>query len=167
MSNNEGTCQIPCQSSTEGQIGWQTRLNQEISYAWKVVGTFAAIAFVLVGMFIYCIIKIGISLAYYLKKKKDTTKALNKSLTTSLPGGVNVDDSNQDNEIYEKRMAEASKNEVGEKDDYYAFQETINKSLSEYKTLNEKLTSFFKDTRDTEAPDQYDRRIFNRNADDW
>lgn len=167
MSKNDGICRLPWQDSEEGKNGWRTRLDQEISHAWKVVGTCAAIAFILIGMFIYCVIRIGISLVYYLKKKRDTTKAMNKTLTTSLPGGVNVNDSNQDDEIYEKRTAEASKKEVGDKDDYYAFQDTINKSLSEYKTLNEKLTSFFKDTRNTDAPDQYDRRIFNRGDDNW
>lgn len=147
---------------------WKKRLEQEVSYAWKIVGVFAALAVILVAMLVYCIIRIIWATAYYIKRKKDTQAAAKKTLTFMLPKGIDLNDSKQDDEIYEGRMAEAARLEAGSTtNDYYVFQDTINKSLSEYKSLNDKITDFYKRTRNEDAPDQYDRRIFDRNNDNW
>lgn len=87
-------------------------------------------------------------------------KALSKSR-----GSNTVMDPKYDDEYY---VVKEDPNQLAENnDDYYKFQDSINKSLSSFKYYNEKLQNYFMKTRERDAPDKYDSRILVPDNDDW
>lgn len=140
-------------------------LVEKIGYSSKVLGVFTILAIILIAMVVYCVVSIIRAIVFFRKRKAEKDIKRKRALAQSSSTSAMLSNEN-DNEEYTnsrddpKQYAEAQ-------DDYYKFQDSINKSLNEYKSYNEKLQSFFKSTRNTDAPDQYDTRIFSSSDDNW
>ena len=140
-------------------------LKTETSYAYRILGIFCVIAAVLIALFLYCIVKIISVLSYFYKRRKAQEKQ--KKDAVSKSGGIaTIVNADNDNEEYASKQLKPG--EYAEaRDEYYQFQETIDKSLGAFKAYNEKLKDYFATSRDKPPPDQYDRRVFDDANDDW
>ena len=146
------------------EIYRRRRLEQEMSFAFRILMICGLLGTILLAMFIYCIIKIVRIIIYYKARVRKHMEKQNAALQ-QIQGGNQMLNRKMDDEIYagnEDPTLFAENN-----DEYYKFQDSINKSLSSFKHYNEKLQNYFMKTRDTDAPDKYDRRVLSKESDDW
>lgn len=138
---------------------------EKISYSSKILGAFIFISIILTAMVFYCIVNLIRAFVFFQKRKEEKENKRKRALAQSSSTSALLSNEN-DNEEYTNSQ-EDPKQHAEAQDDYYKFQDSINKSLSAYKNYNEKLQGFFKSTRSIDAPDQYDTRIFNKSDDNW
>lgn len=141
-------------------------LQDNIKYSFKMLCVFLVLALILLALVLYCVISIMRALMFYVKRKQETKK-IKRKIAEKSSNTNSIMSSDHDNEEYTNSPDNDPKQHAEAQDDFYKFQDSINKSLNEYKTYNQTLQNLFKTTRDKDAPDQYDKRIFDKENDNW
>lgn len=137
-------------------------IDLEMQLGYKSLAIYSVVAFILICMFVYCIINIVRIVQFYYSQRR----ALNDATAAIKKNSNNPQNRMDDNEVYINR-AEAAM-EAENTDEYLQYTESINKSISEFKTYNEKLKAYYKENKPGEVPkDMIDKTIFANESDNY
>jgi len=141
------------------KVELKARLIQELDDSYKGLFVFAAIALILIGLIIYCIYHLVRILTFYYYEKKRM-----KNLRTPVAKNDIMSDKD-DNEVYKKYLEQENTNN---QDEYVQYTENINKTVSEYKEYNEKLTTYYKENHpEKTAPDLVTKDVADIDLDNY
>lgn len=134
------------------------QLHKEVKNATKKLGIFTLIFLVLFVIIVFCIINITKLIVFYFSQRA----TLRESFKATSNNPNNPKD---DHEVYQNLddMLNAENN-----DEYNRYTSQINKSISEYKTYNEKLRKYYKENKPGEKPgDVIDKSVLQREHDNY
>lgn len=135
------------------------QLNYEMQNGYKTLMIFLAIAVILFILLAFCIFNIVKIVQFYWSQKRAMADTVKR-------GTNNPQNRKDDDETYMNRVEAAL--EAENNDEYLLYTEAINKSISEFKTYNEKLKAYYKENKPGEAAkDMIDNTIFADNADNY
>jgi hypothetical protein len=140
------------------------RLSGELSYAYRIFGLSVILGIILMGILLYCVLQISKVIIYHRTRLKEQ-RAKQQGAMQKLQGSNAVYDAKNDDEFYPP--VKDAQDKLSSKDDYQEFQDNINKEMSTYKDYNQKLQDYFKKKCDSDAPDQYDKRVLLPDNDEW
>ena len=173
MSNKESTvkykdptCIPPYGSSYKTSNDFRkAQLNKEMTFSYTMI-IVSTILFVILGIILSYLIY------YFVKRIQDyyTTKNQNETEDEKIrekAGSVihKVNNEQNDDESYVTR--ENTINHAENKDDYQTFNDSIQKSIMQFKKYNQKVSKFFQDNYEKKTPDNIDERILDKQFDDW